>query len=521
MLRGPFRRLIRTTAGYSINTIVGPLLTLLLTPILTRLLGQADYGTIDTLMLMGNFILILSLLGLNSSLTALYYDPQRKDRQPQVVSSAFWTGLLWSAALGAVVIIGALPLTQLTLNRTDFAELTRCIGIGLPFSVMYSIQTVVLRLRFAVWRANALALLYILVSAAAMTVFVIVLRWGAAGAIYAYTTVNVVMGLASFVMAPDVIRARPSLPLVRDLVRIGLPIVPGSVAVWLLMYQDRLFLVRYLPADQALAQIGVYAIGVKLASMLSLLIAAFQSTWLPLALSIQEQPNAPRTYAKVLTYYCVGGLGLGLVMSLFAHEILLIFTGQNFVAAAEYVWLLVLVPLTSGFFTIVTVALYIEKKLGQASWTTAAAAGVNTLFNFLLIPPLGVLGAAIATAVGYLASPLLAIRVAQRARPFPYEWRKVTTTVAVYMLLVVLGLIVGSRLEPLSIALRVLLLAAYVPLLRLLGIFDTWELQLAGRALRRPRLALQWLAEREEPHAQQEDVSGLAVEDTAVRALKR
>ena len=75
---------------------------------------------------------------------------------------------------------------------------------------------------------------------------------------------------------------------------------------------------------------------------LALLVEPFKSAWGPFALSIQQDPNAPRTYSKVLTYYCIVGLGLGLALSLFAHEALLILTTPQFIGAERYIWLLAL-----------------------------------------------------------------------------------------------------------------------------------------------------------------------------------
>src|SRR3954466_4442559 len=165
MLRSNFRQLIRTTLGYSLNTLVGPIFTLLLTPLYTRVLGVDNYGVIGVLTPLGVLMFLLGLLGLTSALPVLYYDPDRREQQRQIVASALWVALIWSAALGGCVFVGAVPITRIAvgqLMRDDMPALVRLMVIGLPFGVMYSIQTTVLRLHFAVWRANLLALLYIL-----------------------------------------------------------------------------------------------------------------------------------------------------------------------------------------------------------------------------------------------------------------------------------------------------------------------------------------------------------------------
>jgi O-antigen/teichoic acid export membrane protein len=495
MLRANFRQLIRTTLGYSMNTLVGPIFTLLLTPLYTRVLGVDNYGVIGVLTPLGVLMFLLGLLGLTSALPVLYYDPQRREQQQRIVASALWVAAIWSVALALGVYLGAAPITRIAVGqmmRDDMPALVRLTVIGLPFGVIYSIQTTVLRLHFAIWRANLLALLYILATAGTNLVFVVVLGWGVMGVISAGVLTNVILGVAGLAVAPKSLTVLPSYALMRLLVRTSVPLLPASLAVWVLTYGDRLFL----PRSVAFQQIGLYDIANKLASALALLVEPFKSAWGPFALSIQQDPNAPRTYSTALTYYCIVGLGLGLGLSLFAHEALLILTTPQFIDAERYIWLLALTSLSSGFGLIVTIGLLIEKKLAQVAWLVTAAAALNTLLNFLLIPPLGVLGAAAATVLAYLASALMTAIRAQRVHPIGYEWRKVGLTFAVYLTLAGSGLALGSRVELLSIASRIGLLLAYPLVLWLLRVFDLWELQLARRALAQPQLLLRWVLRR-------------------------
>jgi O-antigen/teichoic acid export membrane protein len=465
---------------------------LLLTPLYTRVLSPAEYGVIDVLLMLGNIIFILGTLGLTSSLAAIYFDSDLESERGRMIASAIWAALLWSCALSLVVAIFAEPIITLTLGRPDLTGMLRLTVLGLPFGVVYSLQTMVLRLKTKVKRANLLALIYLFIVAVANIFFVVVLRWGVAGVLSANVAINVSSALLGLGLAPDSLRYRPRWRTMRQLSHTGILVIPALLSTWALAYIDRLFLVRYVTDDD----IGIYAIAVKLASMLGVALLAFSTAWLPFALSIKSQPTAPRTYAKMLTYFCVAGFGLALGLSLFAHEILLVVTTYKYVAAAQYVWLLVLIPLTSGLNSILTIGLYIEKRLGQLSWTIGLAAAINILLNFLLIPPLGVFGAAAATAIGYLISPFLAAWVSQRIYPLPYEWGRIGRVLLVYGLLLGVALRVGSEVAPFSLTVRVGLLLAYVPLLLIVGTFEQWEVQLLRRFISQPALFFRWITKR-------------------------
>src|SRR5215212_3307280 len=237
MLRSNFRQLLRTTLGYSINTLVGPIFTLLLTPLYTRVLGVDNYGVIGVLTPLGVLMFLLGLLGLTSALPVLYYDPARREQQRQIVASALWIAAIWSTGLGVCLFLGAVPITRIAvgqLMRDDMPALVRLMVIGLPFGVIYSIQTTVLRLHFAVWRANLLALLYILATAGSNLVFVVLMGWGVYGVISAGVVTNVIMGLAGLAAALASLSVLPRVALMRLLVRTSVPLLPASLAVWVL-----------------------------------------------------------------------------------------------------------------------------------------------------------------------------------------------------------------------------------------------------------------------------------------------
>jgi len=492
VLQATMRRLLWITTGYSMSTLIGPLFTIMLTPIYTRVLTTGDYGTVDALMMLSSALTTLGALGVPTALPAFYYEPQRQAQQQQILSSAVWVSGGWSLLLASGVFVGAAQMTQITLNRTDVADLLAWLAIGLPFAVMYQVQTTVLRLQFAVWRANVLALLYLLVFASANLILIVWWRRGSAGVIQAHMVTMVIMGLLGLALAPGSVRRMPRLDLMRGLVQTGALLVPGSMAAWVLMYQDRLFLVRYV----SLEQIGVYAIAVRLASTLSLLVEPFKAAWGPLALSIQQQHDAAQAYTRVFIYYCVGGLGVALALSLLAPEILCIVTTPAYVEAATYIWLLTLMSLTSGLQTIMAVGLYIKKQVRHLGWTVVVAAGLNTLLNLLLIPRLGVMGAVIATAIGYLTAPLLTAGVAQRWHPLPYQWGKALLVFLVYLALAGAGQLFASPVNLTTLVVRLALLLSYLPLLTVLGIFEARERRLFYCILRHPRLMWHWMVRR-------------------------
>jgi len=97
---------------------------------------------------------------------------------------------------------------------------------------------------------------------------------------------------------------------------------------------------------------------------------------------------------------------------------------------------------------------------------TGAAAAVNVAVNFWLIPRYGMVGAAISTAVAYVALFLGMTLYAQHVYPVAYQWRRVVTAVGAGV-----GLTVAARTAQLGLAPSALLVLAYPLALALLGFY--------------------------------------------------
>jgi O-antigen/teichoic acid export membrane protein len=103
----------------------------------------------------------------------------------------------------------------------------------------------------------------------------------------------------------------------------------------------------------------------------------------------------------------------------------------------------------------------------QFNWVvTGAAAVLNVALNLILIPPYGMLGAAIATVAAYSLMFVGMTLNAQHVYRVPYQWRRVVTAVGVAVALTLVG-----KWRDVSLALALALVAAYPLVLLALGFY--------------------------------------------------
>jgi O-antigen/teichoic acid export membrane protein len=109
----------------------------------------------------------------------------------------------------------------------------------------------------------------------------------------------------------------------------------------------------------------------------------------------------------------------------------------------------------------------------QWNWVIAAlAAVVNVVLNVILIPPYGMIGAAIATAAAYLALFVGMVIYSQEVYYVSYQWRRVITAACAAVALTALGQVLNVPL-----AAAIVLILAYPLVLWPLGFYLPAELR--------------------------------------------
>jgi O-antigen/teichoic acid export membrane protein len=266
--------------------------------------------------------------------------------------------------------------------------------------------------------------------------------------------------------------------LLREMNRFGLPLVPTAVFLWITNFSDRLFLVRLTDTHE----VGLYSVGVRIASAMVLLLTAFRTAWPAFAYSIDEEREARRTYAFVLTYLIVASTWVATGLTLLSPWIVQWLTAPAFSSASRVVGPLSFAAVAFGGYIVVAIGVGRARRT-QFNWVvTGAAAVVNIVLNLLLIPPYGMMGAAIATVAAYATMFGGMAWRAQHIYPVPYQWRRVLTAGLAGVALSVAGKLAGGGF-PVAFVLALVYPLVLIPL----GFYLPVERKAIGARLRLAR----------------------------------
>ena len=435
------RRLATTGAAYTAASILSKLIAVALLPLYTRHLSRADYGYAEVLFAAVVTASIVVRLGLIEAVLRFYY---REDEDQARVVGATFSGLFWFATIGALIALPlAGPLAEALLDPkpadlNGAIELTRIAIGGLWVATLFEYLLTLFRLDERA-RAYFLTTIANVLSTIALTIVLVVgVGDGARGLLLGSYLVGAVFVLALIFEQRRRLTLRLDPPLLKRLLRFGLPTMPAEVSLYLLNFVDRLIILRTLGAAEA----GVYSVGVKFAQAVNVLVRGFQLAWPPLAYSIRNDDEARRTYATVITLFLAGCTWLVVGLWLLAEYLIRFFVAPKFFDAYEVVGLIAAAVTLYALYMVMVVIL---GRTGRTEYNLPAALAAlasNVALNLILVPPLGIVGAALALVGSYLVVIALMYGFTQRLFPVPYEWARLARILFVAAALVGFGEVV-------------------------------------------------------------------------------
>ncbi|NOS86135.1 MAG: oligosaccharide flippase family protein [Ignavibacteria bacterium] len=414
------KRFFKESLIYGLSTYVQKFIGVFLLPLYTALLTPEDYGILDLLGTVAIISIYLVVSGTDSSLSYYYFRKEHIKERPVMVSSTLIIRITFASA--AFILVGLLSykLTFLIFGK-DYSLFLILTGISLAVQSVYSFFTDLIRFEKRPWIFTWVSVSNLLVNVGLNIYFILILRKGVWGAIMASVISYGLMAAFTIFYVFKRYGIHFSSSWAKKILAYGSPLIGTAFAVWILTTTDRYFLAHY----RNIADIGIYAVGFKLASFLGLVSGALQMAWAPYAMDIQYEPNAKKIYAKVFFIYFVVNIMAVFFISMFSIDILKIFTQPAYYSAKAVVpFLCMSVVFFSGYF-IVAIGIAITKKARHTIWITLTAAVVNIVMNFFLTPAIGAVGAALSIMTANFIIFLLTLSVSQKLYPVDYGYFRI------------------------------------------------------------------------------------------------
>ena len=472
--RGFGVRLAADSLVYGLGGMANQLVAVVLVPIYARQLGPGGVGVAGVLNSTISLGTMVVGLALPQAFFRWYLHEATTGRQrAEVIGTTL--AIRISASLGgfAILLLASIPLTAALYDGAYLLVF----ALAAPIVLLDSFNAIPLSLLRAERRPRDYVLISIsravlgtlLILGLVVVAQVGVVGVALGGAIAA--ALSALIGIRALARA-GMLRIAFHRPLARAMMGFALPLVPAAIAGWVLNLSDRPLLQAVTGSTEI---VGVYTMGYTAGLVVNAIaIQPFTLAWGAAYWEVSRTDDAPATYARALNWFLAIAGGVAMLLSVLGTDVLRILVGPAFEESRFIVPFSAFSYVLYGAYTIGATGLSIVGRSALVAGTMGAAAVLTVVLNLLLIPPLGMYGAAISTVAGYLTLALLTGTVSQRHYRVPWQLGR-----AAAILLIAVGLSAGALAGPDHALWRIGCALLYVPLLLGLRIVSVAQ----GRAL--------------------------------------
>lgn len=413
-----FKQLFKDSLVYSVGSVMSRIIGFFLIPVYTRVFTPGKYGIIELLLTFNGFLLTFMMLGSSSGLTRYFYDSDQKEYKREIVSTTLYFRILWGAVVIGICMLSTSMFNQFLFEGDIPNTYFYLIFLSSLFSVILNGLVVVYRLLLRPKSYLAMTLSHSLLSTGIIILLVVYFKRGVGGYLIGYAGSILIIIPISIFLLREYISLRFSRSLITKMLKFGIPLMPTGIAIWIISFADRYFLMHY----TALSEVGIYAVGAKFAMVIGLITGSFRLAWTPMALSMAREPNAKAFYRNVAEIYLVGLSFIIIVLTGVSKLVMIVMTQPDFYAGYTVVGILAYGAVFYGFYTISGLGLWLGKKTVFFTIAILVSAGVNVALNMTFIPLWGMIGAATATLVAYIVGNGLVCYFSERCYPIGFNF---------------------------------------------------------------------------------------------------
>lgn len=448
------RRLATTGAAYTASSVLSKLIAVFLLPVYTAYLSPADYGAAEVMLASLVAASIVVRLGVIEAILRFYY---LGGERPEAVVRTGFAALFWTTtAAAAIALPFAEPISEALLEDAD-PGLARLAILGLWQLTLWEYALTLLRLDERARAYFTFTIAAVVVTIPITVALVVATDLGPSAILLGNFGTGVLFLVGRLWVERRRLGFTIDRPLLRRMVRFGLPTMPAELTLYSLSFIDRIIIVRL----AGLAEAGLYALAIKFANGMQVLVRGFHLAWPPLAYSIQDDDEARGAYALIVSWFVAICAFAVVGLWLLAPWLVRLLADERYFEANEAVG-----PLAAGtaLYALYLVLVVILGRTGRTEYSfpaTAVAMAVNIGLNLLLVPEYGIVGAGVALLASYLVVVALMHAIVRRLFFVPYEWRRLALATGLAAGLIAVGELAVPQEGAGGLGLTLALCAAY------------------------------------------------------------
>ncbi|MBW6516175.1 MAG: oligosaccharide flippase family protein [Candidatus Cloacimonetes bacterium] len=400
------QRLYRNTFVYFVGNIMTRFVGFFLLPLYTNVLSTDEFGSYTLLMAIYAILNVLYQAGIFQGFTKFFYDEQADTKR--VFSTTLNTIILFGFFIAVLLSLLNKPLISLFQINQELSSFILILFWLIFFDTLAYFGLHFLRTRQFARIAVTYSLITSVCNLLLNVIFLVLWDLNILGILLAQGIANLLLLFLCLRHFKGLYQALIDWILLKRLMLFSLPLVIAGAFGIMMDVADRFIINFFLDRSH----LGVYGVAYKLGLLMNVFVIAFRTAYLPYFLNMNKTENYNRELKQTLIKL-VGLMSiLFLAVTLFLRYLFHIeFNGffllnPDYISAAAIVPFILLAYVFNGFAAFFSLGPYVSGKSYHFIISDAIGFSVNIVLNLLIIPIYGIMGAALATLVGFYTAAL-------------------------------------------------------------------------------------------------------------------
>lgn len=429
-----FKLFIENFFVYGVGGIISKAVPLLMLPLITRLMPDTYYfGLNDMSTVVISFGTALAVMGMYDAMFRMFFDKEGIEYKKDICSSALSFTLITSLVIFLIMVLFRKSLAEVFFDSPEYTNLLMLSAISVLVGATNTIVAAPTRMNnqrkiFLITNTLSPIISYgISIPLLMKKMYLVALPLSAAISAITIEVIFVLLNRKWFSLK------RVNLHYIKQMLAIAIPLVPNFLIYWIFNSSDRLMITKLIGAEYT----GIYAIGGKMGQVSQLIYTAFAGGWQYFAFSTMRDKDQVTMTSNIFEYLGVITYACGLLMTAFSDLFFRILFSGSYVQGATVAPYLFISPLLLMLFQVASNQLLVIKKTWPNVLILSGGAILNLVINYILIPRIGIEGAAIGTLLGYSLSVILVVVVLGKMKllKISLKFLVVTLTAASYFIL--------------------------------------------------------------------------------------
>lgn len=389
---GSYRKLGKNMISLTIGNFASKLLSFLFVPFYTAVLTTSEYGTADLVTTTVTLLFPLFSLIICESMMRFALN---KNEDPEKV---YQIGMLvWGIGFTALLICS--PLILLVKSLKDYWLLV------VLYYMAYSLATNIGYFTRGVEKVVLYTISGIVATAVTIglnLIFLLAFKLGVEGYLLSSIIANLASAMVMFIGGSFYkykikIRGIDRL-LLKRILKYSVPMIPNSASWWVSNSSDKFILIYF----AGVSVNGIYSVAYKIPTIITIVTSIFATAWRISAVEDFGSDASKKFYSDVYGMYVTLTAFMASALLVINKPLSGFLFSKDFYQAWQYVPVLLAASVIHAYCEFFGTLYTSAMKTKMLFYSTVIGAMTNIILNFLMIPPMGALGAAIATMTSYL-----------------------------------------------------------------------------------------------------------------------